>query len=165
MITSRYVPSRLLFLGSFSPFSPFTSANPLRQNANLPFPIAPAQTASHQPLPPKTLPHALSRAAREGALHVGREERLGKALETYATAMEKVSLPFFSHLFLSLSFCVFELTIQGQVGDARLQQDEIIVDQFITPWQATLSSSIALANKARGNVKTARLELDTARAA
>jgi hypothetical protein len=45
-----------------------------------------------------------------------------------------------------------------------LQQDEIIVDQFITPWQATLSSSIALANKARANVKTARLELDTARA-
>jgi hypothetical protein len=53
----------------------------------------------------------------------------------------------------------------AQVGDARLQQDEIIVDQFITPWQTTLSSSIALANKARANVKAARLELDTARAA
>jgi hypothetical protein len=52
-----------------------------------------------------------------------------------------------------------------QVGDARLQQDDIIVDKFITPWQATLSSSLALANKARANVKAARLELDTARAA
>ncbi|KAI5449021.1 BAR domain-containing protein [Naganishia albida] len=109
------------------------------KNANLPFPIAPAHPAKEQPVPPKTLPHAMSRAARQGALHIGTEEKLGKALETYATAMEKV-------------------------GDARLQQDEIIVDQFITPWQATLSSSIALANKARANVKTARLELDTARA-
>ncbi|KAJ9092941.1 hypothetical protein QFC19_008539 [Naganishia cerealis] len=90
------------------------------KNANLPFPIAPAQPASSRPTPPKTLPHAMSRAAREGALNV---------------------------------------------GDARLQQDEIIVDNFITPWQATLSSSLALANKARANVKAARLELDTARAA
>ncbi|KAJ9124809.1 hypothetical protein QFC24_003178 [Naganishia onofrii] len=60
-------------------------------NANLPFPIAPATPATSQPTPPKTLPHALSRAAREGALHVGTEERLGKALDTYATAMEKAS--------------------------------------------------------------------------
>ena len=51
-----------------------------------------------------------------------------------------------------------------QVGDARLQQDSVIVDKFLTPWQATLSSSIALAMKARANVKTARLELDAARA-
>ncbi|KAJ9116306.1 hypothetical protein QFC22_004746 [Naganishia vaughanmartiniae] len=115
-------------------------ANNNLKNANLPFPIAPATPATNQPTPPKTLPHALSRAAREGALHVGTEERLGKALDTYATAMEKV-------------------------GDARLQQDDIIVDKFITPWQATLSTSLALANKARANVKNARLELDTARAA
>lgn len=51
-----------------------------------------------------------------------------------------------------------------KVGDARLNQDQIIVDQFLTPWQATLSSSINLAMKARANVKTARLELDAARA-
>jgi hypothetical protein len=104
----------------------------------------------------------MSRAARQGALHIGTEEKLGKALETYATAMEKVCPPPVpSHippLLPGLMRCMV------QVGDARLQQDEIIVDQFITPWQATLSSSIALANKARANVKTARLELDTARA-
>ena len=52
-----------------------------------------------------------------------------------------------------------------QVGDARLQQDHVIVGTFLTPWQATLSSSIALAMKARANVKTARLELDAARSA
>lgn len=93
------------------------------------------------PLPPRTLPHAISRAAKEGAAHVGTGEanKFGTALSAYGTAMEKV-------------------------GDARLNQDQIIVDQFLTPWQATLSSSINLAMKARANVKTARLELDAARA-
>ena len=54
---------------------------------------------------------------------------------------------------------------QGQVGDARLSQDALISDRFLTPWSATLSTSIGLAMKARANVKTARLELDGARAA
>ena len=53
----------------------------------------------------------------------------------------------------------------NQVGDARLAQDNLIVDRFLTPWQATLSTSIGLAMKARASVKTARLELDSARAA
>lgn len=57
----------------------------------------------------------------------------------------------------------FLFPTDNQVGDARLSQDEMIVDKFLTPWQATLSSSIALAMKARANVKSARLELDTAR--
>jgi len=52
-----------------------------------------------------------------------------------------------------------------QVGDARLSQDALIADRFVTPWSATLSTSIGLAMKARANVKTARLELDSARAA
>jgi hypothetical protein len=52
-----------------------------------------------------------------------------------------------------------------QVGDARLAQDQLIADRFLTPWSATLSTSIGLAMKARNNVKTARLELDSARAA
>jgi hypothetical protein len=52
-----------------------------------------------------------------------------------------------------------------QVGDARLAQDNLIAERFVTPWQATLSTSIGLAMKARANVKTARLELDGARAA
>ena len=53
----------------------------------------------------------------------------------------------------------------SQVGDARLSQDALIADRFVTPWSATLSTSIGLAMKARANVKTARLELDSARAA
>lgn len=54
---------------------------------------------------------------------------------------------------------------QPQVGDARLAQDSLITERFVTPWQATLSTSIGLAMKARANVRMARLELDSARAA
>lgn len=50
----------------------------------------PAEPGATPPAPPKTLPHALSRAAKAGALNVGLEERLGKTLNTYAEAMEKV---------------------------------------------------------------------------
>ncbi len=116
------------------------------QNSNLPIPI-PAQKHA-APIPPKTLPHALSRAAKQGAatlaaadagVSVGVGARLGTALTAYGGAMERV-------------------------GDARLSQDQMIQDKFLTPWQATLASSISLAMKARANVKTARLELDTARA-
>ncbi|KAH8078981.1 putative cytoplasm protein [Filobasidium floriforme] len=111
------------------------------KNVKLPVNVPmPAEPGSTPPAPPKTLPHALSRAAKAGALNVGLEDRLGKTLNTYSEAMEKV-------------------------GDARLQQDHVIVGTFLTPWQATLSSSIALAMKARANVKTARLELDAARSA
>jgi hypothetical protein len=50
----------------------------------------PAEPSATPPPPPKTLPHALSRAAKAGALNVGLEDRLGKTLSTYADAMEKV---------------------------------------------------------------------------
>ncbi|KZT57981.1 hypothetical protein CALCODRAFT_452219 [Calocera cornea HHB12733] len=89
-------------------------------------------------VPPKTLNHALSRAAAAGAAAEGPDERLGKALKIYAEVEEKV-------------------------GDARLQQDSLIRDQFLTPWQATLSTSIAVAMKARAAVKQSRLELDAAK--
>jgi len=121
-------------------WSNFANAN--LKNTNLPIPL-PAKTSS-APLPPKTLPHALSRAAKAGAKEIdatsGPGDRLGVALGVYGAAMEKV-------------------------GDARINQDQMIVDKFLTPWQATLSSSLGLAMKARANVKTARLELDGARAA
>ncbi|KAL1410573.1 BAR domain-containing protein [Vanrija albida] len=90
--------------------------------------------------PPKTLPHAISRAAKTGANELGADDRLGNALNTYGTALEKI-------------------------GDARLSQDQLIAERFVTPWQATLSTSIGLAMKARAAVKTARLELDSARSA
>ncbi|KAI9635300.1 putative cytoplasm protein [Dioszegia hungarica] len=115
-----------------------TFANKNLKNTSLPIPV-PAQP-SQGPPQPKTLPHAISRAAKSGATELGAGDRLGTALGVYGNAMEKV-------------------------GDARLQQDSTIAERFVTPWQATLSTSIGLAMKARGNVKTARLELDSARGA
>ncbi|KAK8865921.1 hypothetical protein IAR55_001069 [Kwoniella newhampshirensis] len=113
-------------------------ANKNLKNTNLPIPIpSPTPGETHQP---KTLPHAISRAAKSGATELGASDRLGIALGVYGAAMEKV-------------------------GDARISQDGLIADRFVTPWQATLSTSIGLAMKARANVKTARLELDSARAA
>ncbi|ORX35932.1 BAR domain-containing family protein [Kockovaella imperatae] len=113
-------------------------ANKNLKNTNLPIPI-PAQGAP-TPHQPKTLPHAMSRAAKAGATELGSGDRLGMALAVYGSAMEKV-------------------------GDARMSQDQMISEKFVTPWSATLSTSIGLAMKARANVKTARLELDSARAA
>ncbi|KIR67766.1 cytoplasmic protein [Cryptococcus bacillisporus CA1873] len=115
-----------------------TFANKNLKNTNLPIPI-PSPTAA-TPHEPKTLPHALSRAAKSGATQLGAEDRLGVALGIYGAALEKV-------------------------GDARISQDQLITERFVTPWQATLSTSIGLAMKARQNVKTSRLELDAARAA
>ncbi|GMK58665.1 hypothetical protein CspeluHIS016_0601070 [Cutaneotrichosporon spelunceum] len=105
---------------------------------NTPLPV-PAEKAPAEHLP-KTLPHALSRAAAAGASQLTAEDRLGAALGTYSIAEQKI-------------------------GEARLTQDQIIVERFVNPWQATLSTSIGLAMKARANVKTARLELDGARGA
>ncbi|EJT98114.1 hypothetical protein DACRYDRAFT_24635 [Dacryopinax primogenitus] len=89
-------------------------------------------------VPPKTLNHALSRAAGVGAAVEGPDERLGKALKIYAEVNEKI-------------------------GDARLQQDHTIRELFLTPWQATLSTSLTVAMKARAAVKQSRLELDAAK--
>lgn len=111
-------------------------ANKNLKNTPIPVPAEKAQ-APHQP---KTLPHAISRASKAGAIELGAQDRLGSALGIYGAAMEKV-------------------------GDARLAQDNVIAERFVTPWQATLSTSIGLAMKARANVKTARLELDSARGA
>lgn len=102
----------------------------------------------------KTLPHALSRAAAGGALdltggnaaaHVPDASlsqgdiRLGKALQSYAVAQDKV-------------------------GKARLAQDSAITNNFYKPWNSTLNTQIAAATKARAHVKSARLSLDAARA-
>ncbi|KAL7419502.1 BAR domain-containing protein [Cryptotrichosporon argae] len=113
-------------------------ANKNLKNTNLPIPIP--SPAARAPPAPKTLPHAISRASKTGATELGADDKLGLALGIYGAAMEKV-------------------------GDARLAQDQLIAERFVTPWQATLSTSIGLAMKARANVKTARLELDSARAA
>ncbi|KAH9916454.1 uncharacterized protein B0H18DRAFT_884836, partial [Fomitopsis serialis] len=91
----------------------------------------------------KTLPHAIGRAATTAAqtLQVSPaagEEKLHTALGAYAGAWEKIA-------------------------DARVQQDESIRAQFLQPWQTTLSTSIAVAMKARQAVRGSRLELDAAK--
>ncbi|KAH7103381.1 hypothetical protein BKA62DRAFT_696776 [Auriculariales sp. MPI-PUGE-AT-0066] len=104
------------------------------KGTNLPAPaVSAAPTVQH-----KTLPHALARAAAAGASSVGPEARLGKGLLLYAQASEKI-------------------------GEARLQQDEAIRTGFLTPWQATLSSALTVAMKARQAVKNSRLDLDSAK--
>jgi len=94
----------------------------------------------NQPAPqqPKTLPHAINRAATNAANALGPNERLGKGLAVYAGAFQKI-------------------------GDARLNEDDTILENFVAPWQSTLSNSINIAMKARQGVKSSRLELDAAK--
>ena len=65
-------------------------------------------------------------------------DKFGKALASYASAWEKIA-------------------------DARVEQDAAIRDRFLLPWQTTLSTSIAVAMKARQAVRVSRLELDAAK--
>lgn len=99
--------------------------------ASQPSPVAP---------PPKTLPHALSRAALGSAsLSADPNDPLGQALKLYGEALDKE-------------------------GTARLVQDASIKSGFLAPWQQTLSTSVQAALKARASVRGSRLELDGAKA-
>jgi len=89
--------------------------------------------------PPKTLSHALARAALTGTELLGESDNFGKALEKYAIAADKI-------------------------GEARLHQDELIVQRFNAPYNVTLNTQLAAATKARRKVQAARLELDSAKA-
>lgn len=85
---------------------------------------------------PKTLNHALGRAALAGAEGLGpNSEALSSALQKYAVAEEKI-------------------------GEARLGQDSLIVNRFNTAFATTLNTSLNFATKARKNVHNARLTLD-----
>ncbi|RPD58248.1 hypothetical protein L226DRAFT_536784 [Lentinus tigrinus ALCF2SS1-7] len=115
----------------------FAAAN--LKGTNLPTP-APVEAATPQH---KTLPHAIGRAATNAASAVlstaaGNEDKLGKGLHAYSGAWEKIA-------------------------DARVEQDAAIRDRFLLPWQTTLSTSIAVAMKARQAVRVSRLELDAAK--
>ncbi|KAI0631574.1 BAR domain-containing family protein [Trametes polyzona] len=115
----------------------FAAAN-LKGTA-LPAP-APAQPNAPQH---KTLPHAIGRAATNAATAVQQtsgagDDKLGKALQVYAGAWEKIA-------------------------DARVEQDGTIRERFLQPWQTTLSTSINVAMKARQAVRVSRLELDAAK--
>ncbi|KAF9318236.1 hypothetical protein BG000_009938 [Podila horticola] len=90
--------------------------------------------------PPKTLPHALSRASYQGAEAIGLEEPFGVALSKYAAVQEKI-------------------------GDRRLAMDQEITTKFVQPFGTTLNTQIGFAMKARKNVQNARLALDSAKAA
>ncbi|CCL98461.1 uncharacterized protein FIBRA_00459 [Fibroporia radiculosa] len=117
--------------------SNFAATNLRGTNLPVPPPATPP-IAQH-----KTLPHALGRASTTAAATLqaatgGGDEKLGKALDTYSSAWEKIA-------------------------DARIEQDAAIKTQFLQPWQTTLSTSIAVAMKARQAVRVSRLELDSAK--
>jgi hypothetical protein len=89
---------------------------------------------------PKTLNHALGRAALGGL------EALGQDSSPLATGLQKYALA------------------EEKVGEARLAQDQLIVTRFNAAYSTTLNTSIMFANKARKNVHNARLTLDAAKA-
>ncbi|ANB15503.1 Gvp36p [Sugiyamaella lignohabitans] len=91
---------------------------------------------------PKTLNHALGRAALAGSESLSSSsdsQPLANALQKYAVAEEKI-------------------------GEARLSQDQLIVTRFNAAFTTTLNTSIQFATKARRNVQNARLTLDAAKA-
>lgn len=115
----------------------FAAANLKGTNIPAPDPVTPP-AQQH-----KTLPHALGRAATNAA-HIlqstpgAEDNKLGKAMSSYAGAWEKIA-------------------------EARIAQDQTIKAQFLQPWQQTLSTSINVAMKARQAVRASRLELDAAK--
>ena len=115
----------------------FAAAN--LKGTNLPAPAPAAPPASQH----KTLPHAIARSAASAsstvrAANPGVEDKLATALRIYALVWEKIAA-------------------------ARLHQDESVQSHFLQPWQTTLSTSIAVAMKARQAVRFSRLELDAAK--
>ncbi len=52
---------------------------------------------------------------------------------------------------------------QEKVGEARLEQDGQIQNNFLTGWSATLNQNLKSADKARTAVANARLQLDAAK--
>jgi len=112
----------------------FAATNLKGTNLPAPSPVAPS------PVQHKTLPHALGRAATTAAhsLQNAGDDKLGKAMGFYATAWEKIA-------------------------EARIKQDETIRAKFLEPWNTTLTTSIAVAMKARQAVNSSRLELDAAK--
>jgi len=92
---------------------------------------------------PKTLAHALSRAAASGAVELGggvansQGDKLSKSLQTFAVAEDKI-------------------------GSVRLAQDQQITNNFLRPWNS-LTISLQATIRARQNVKAARLNLDSLR--
>ncbi|CAH1755931.1 12909_t:CDS:2 [Entrophospora sp. SA101] len=87
----------------------------------------------------KTLPHALSRAASQGAQLFGNEEQLGIALSKFAIMQERI-------------------------GEQRVKMDREITKKFVEPFSTTLNTDLQYAMKARKHVRSTRLALDTIKA-
>uniref|UniRef100_A0A1D1XNU9 Protein GVP36 n=1 Tax=Anthurium amnicola TaxID=1678845 RepID=A0A1D1XNU9_9ARAE len=87
---------------------------------------------------PKTYHHALSRTCSQGAELLGTEDPFGTALVKYAN-------------------------VQERIGDHRIKMDSEITQKFVQPFNITLNTSIQFAMRARRNVNSTRLELDTAK--
>ncbi|KAL9937991.1 hypothetical protein V8E36_003536 [Tilletia maclaganii] len=110
---------------------------------------------------PKTLNHALSRAAASGAISLGASPaNLPTSPTTPASPSTGGPKP--SSLAPSkLGEALQTLAIaEDSVGNARLQQDNAILDGFVEPF-AAFGVQIQLALKARQNVREARLHLDS----
>ncbi|KAI8850858.1 hypothetical protein BC829DRAFT_361318 [Chytridium lagenaria] len=100
--------------------------------------LAGATTTTREEIP-RSLSHALARAATSGSAGLPTEEPLTLALRKFATAHERV-------------------------GNARLNLDSDATLKFHQPMVATISQQIAHAMKARRKVQAARLTYDAARA-
>jgi len=94
---------------------------------------------------PKTFSHAIARSALAGSELINRAhpgahgDPLAIGLEKYALASERV-------------------------GEARLAQDAQIQTRFLAGWNTTLNTNLMFAVKARKNVESSRLMLDSIKA-
>lgn len=110
----------------------FAAANLHGTNLPAPAPVEP------KPVQHKTLPHALHRASLAAANSLSttsKDEKLTSAFSAYSAAWEKIAA-------------------------ARVQHDAKIKKEFLSPWNQTLSTNIAVAIRARQAVRASRLHLD-----
>ncbi|RIA95447.1 hypothetical protein C1645_757597 [Glomus cerebriforme] len=90
------------------------------------------------PPQPKTYHHALARTCAQGAELLGTEDPFGAALIKYAA-------------------------VQERIGEHRIKMDSEITQKFVQPFNVTLNTSIQFAMRARKNVNSTRLALDSAK--
>ncbi|KAN0060119.1 hypothetical protein ACQY0O_008093 [Thecaphora frezii] len=108
----------------------------------------------------KTLHHALSRAAASGALQLGADPTTLSGLPSLNTARAPgAPEPTKDDSKLGEALQKFALA-QDRVGNARLSQDDQIVQGFNVPF-GSFGAQIQLAMKARNSVNEARLHLDS----
>ncbi|GMM37573.1 Gvp36 protein [Saccharomycopsis crataegensis] len=100
--------------------------------------------------PPKTLNHALGRAALSASQELKSTSDLNSATPSSSSLSEALS-----------KYATAEL----KIGEARLTQDNLIRARFNLPMSKALKTSLSKATKARQTVEEKRLNYDAARAA